>query len=497
MGVHTARLRASFYADDAAIFINPIEPDVVAVQGMLKLFGDASGLRTNIQKCVAYPISCQGIDLQQILSSFGGETGLLPCKYLGLPLGLRKPTRAELQPILDKIAGTLKSWKGKLMDRAARLRLVNSVITSMAAYHLAAFPADKWFIKKIDKLRRGFVWAAEEEAKGGQCLVNWKAVCAPKKYGGLGIKDISAFSRSLRLRWLWLQWDASDRPWKGMDLPCDAADKALFYACSKISIGNGELASFWNDSWLAGCSPAAIAPSLFKLAFRKNYSVKEGLHLGRWMRGLHRMTTIQELEDLAHLWNLIQNVQLVNTADKLVWNMTADGVYTAKSSYEAQFLGRIRLPNLELIWKAKLEDKVRFFLWLLLQNRLWTADRLRARGWNHDSKCCLCATVLEDAEHLFLHCPYAIKLWDEFATDDARMVGIALLPHGVEQWWQKLLTGPRDAVKRDITTAGYIVWNIWKERNRRIFQKVHLSPTSVASLAKSEVAMFGMAHRSV
>jgi hypothetical protein len=90
----------------------------------------------------------------------------------------------ELQPILDKIAGALKAWKGKLMDRSSRLRLVNSVITSMAAYHLAAFPADKWLIKKIDKLRRGFIWSAEEEAKGGKCLVNWKRICAPKRYGG-------------------------------------------------------------------------------------------------------------------------------------------------------------------------------------------------------------------------------------------------------------------------------------------------------------------------
>ena len=72
-------------------------------------------------------------------------------------MGLKKPRRAELQLILDKIASKLRVWKGKLMDRSARLILVNSVITSIAVYHLTAFPADKWFIKKIDKLRRGFL----------------------------------------------------------------------------------------------------------------------------------------------------------------------------------------------------------------------------------------------------------------------------------------------------------------------------------------------------
>jgi hypothetical protein len=37
---NTARMRASFYADNAAIFIKPEAADVQAVQAILKLFGD-------------------------------------------------------------------------------------------------------------------------------------------------------------------------------------------------------------------------------------------------------------------------------------------------------------------------------------------------------------------------------------------------------------------------------------------------------------------------
>jgi mannosylglycoprotein endo-beta-mannosidase len=171
---NTARMRASFYADDAAIFIKPEAADVQAVKAILKLFGDASGLRTNLQKCVAFFVGCEGMDTSNVLTDFGGSQGTFPCKYLGLPLGLRKPSRAELQIVLDKIVSKLRTWKGKLMDRAARLIFVNSVITSIAVYHLTAFPVDKWFIRKIDKLRRSFLWNAEEETTGGKCLVNWK-----------------------------------------------------------------------------------------------------------------------------------------------------------------------------------------------------------------------------------------------------------------------------------------------------------------------------------
>jgi hypothetical protein len=37
-----------------------------------------------------------------------------PCKYLGLPLGLRKPTAAQLQPVVDSAANRLQPWCAKL-----------------------------------------------------------------------------------------------------------------------------------------------------------------------------------------------------------------------------------------------------------------------------------------------------------------------------------------------------------------------------------------------
>jgi hypothetical protein len=78
-----ARLRASFYADDAALFINPHKNDITAVQRILQLFGDASGLKTNIAKCVAYPVACEGEDLGNILQDFGGTHGFFHVNIWG------------------------------------------------------------------------------------------------------------------------------------------------------------------------------------------------------------------------------------------------------------------------------------------------------------------------------------------------------------------------------------------------------------------------------
>ena len=42
-----ARFRTSMYADDAALFLNPIKEEVCAVRAILDRFGEASGLKIN------------------------------------------------------------------------------------------------------------------------------------------------------------------------------------------------------------------------------------------------------------------------------------------------------------------------------------------------------------------------------------------------------------------------------------------------------------------
>jgi hypothetical protein len=51
----------------------------------------------------------------------------------------------------------------------------------------------------------------------------------------------------------------------------------------------------------------------------------------------------------------IQNVQLLVQPDVISWTLTADQSYSAKSAYEAQFFGRLVLPDLQLVWRTKTE----------------------------------------------------------------------------------------------------------------------------------------------
>jgi hypothetical protein len=110
---HPGRLRASFYADDAALFLNPVKEEVQTIFQTLDFFGQTSGLKINCSKCTFYPIKCDSLDLAELTDGHGYSLGSLPCTYLGLPLHFRNPRRIDYQVYIDKVASRLQPWKGK------------------------------------------------------------------------------------------------------------------------------------------------------------------------------------------------------------------------------------------------------------------------------------------------------------------------------------------------------------------------------------------------
>jgi len=112
--------RISLYADDVALFFRPAAEDISLIPSMLQLFGDASGLGTNVQKSSVMPIQCSDASMAVIQSLLPCEIMNFPCKYLGLPLSLRKLTKEQFQPIIDRITDQLPGWKADLMTQAGR-----------------------------------------------------------------------------------------------------------------------------------------------------------------------------------------------------------------------------------------------------------------------------------------------------------------------------------------------------------------------------------------
>lgn len=118
----------------------------------------------------------------------------------------------------------------------------------------------------------------------------------------------------------------------------------------------------------------------------------------------------------------------------------ANSVYSATSAYAAQFYGLIENPQLRRAWDVKAEGKLKFFPWLILQNRVWTADRLAARGWPHDDICSLCDQEMESVNHLLLQCPFAKEVWFSFNTSHPFSSDLALRCTSISGWWKRIST---------------------------------------------------------
>ena len=293
-----------------------------------------------------------------------------------LQLHVRTLQKIHVQPLIERVGQRLPGWKGRWLNRAGRLAVVSSVLSAMPTYHLTVFPLSAWEKKKIDKIRRSFLWKGDENANGGHCLVNWPTVARPKDLGGLGVPDLEIFGRALRLRWLWQEWTEDSKPWIGMDLSCSHIDRLLFNASTTVTIGDGAKASFWHNNWLEGEAPKYLAPNLFQLANRKNRTVQQELCNDNWIRSLgHRITTATHVEEFVSLWIRIQDVHLTQgVKDSITWKWMADGNYSTCSAYRAQFRGSFSKFRRDLIWRALAENKCKVFVWILLHGKLLTAD---------------------------------------------------------------------------------------------------------------------------
>ncbi|KAM0827167.1 hypothetical protein ACQ4PT_068367 [Festuca glaucescens] len=405
------RSRVSLYADDVIVFAKATTTELAAVWGVLGCFGAASGLKANPAKSTAALIQCSDEILAEVVPALSCPLGFLPCSYLGLPLSLRKPRKADLQAMLDKLVAKLPFWKARLMTREGRVVYVQAVMMDSVVYHLLALDVDPWFIKAVDKLRRGFLWDGKEDARGGSCAVAWHLVCQTKSLGGLGLHNLCWLNVALRTRWLWLQRTDGSKPWLGLDVQVGCEARALFNASVQIEVGDGASILFWEDAWMGGLTAAAIAPDLIKLvkmAVRKRRSVRDGLVGNSWAADIAGELTVDAVVQYLHLWAAVAQVSRSEAdADHFSWKWRGDGQFSSKSAYRMLWQGTTGLPGAQLVWDSFTPLKYKLHAWLALRRQCWTADRRLRRGLPTHTLCPLCNVADETLDHLSLHCLFS------------------------------------------------------------------------------------------
>ena len=100
-----------------------------------------------------------------------------PCKYLGLPLSLKKLTKDQIQPMIDRVADQLPGWKAELMTKVGRKVQVQFVLTNMLIYLIMALIFHLGLLKQWIKFSVGsFGEAAEMQKEGTVSLLGVRFV---------------------------------------------------------------------------------------------------------------------------------------------------------------------------------------------------------------------------------------------------------------------------------------------------------------------------------
>ncbi|XP_044983690.1 uncharacterized protein LOC123450584 [Hordeum vulgare subsp. vulgare] len=438
----------SLYADDVILFCHPSRGDIEAVKSILQLFGRASGLQVNFLKSSATLIRCDPVAATPVVDLLGCPIVDLPITYLGIPLTIRRPTAAQLQPVVDRTADMLPCWKARLMNKAGRLAFVKAVLSAIPIHQLLVLAPPKKTVKALVKIQRGFLWAGRADANGGNCHVNWQRVARPISLGGLGVRDLERSGLALRTCWLWFSRTDNARAWSGLDLQFSAEERDFFFASTTMQLGNGQQHR------------------------RKLRTVADGLQAHNWARDIHGVLGIQEVGQYLQLWHKIEHTTLYNEPDHLLWKWTASGTYTAQSAYKATFHGSMSCDAWKLTWKCWAPPRVRFFHWLAQLDRCWTADRLARRGLQHPPRCPLCDQEPETMHHLLLDCPFSRQVWHE-ALAWLRMP--CHPPDGEESlnaWWTTARQTTPKLMRKGLASMTLLVpWMTWKHRNGCVFDR--------------------------
>jgi hypothetical protein len=438
------------YADDVVTFIRPRKGDLLTCASIVDDFGVASGLRTNLAKCSIHPIRCSVEQVDLARSILGCEVASFPFKYLGLPLGLRKVTAAQLQPLVDNAAGRLQPWCANLLTRGGRTILVQTTLCAIPIHAMMSLDIPPKVLESLLKISRAFMWKGRREVKGGHCLVAWDKVASPKRLGGLGIPNLKLLNLALRCRWSWLQKVDPSKAWADFNIQTPSLCSAIVDAATYYELGNGERALFWKDRWLGGEKVEDIAPHVALLVSKRRAntrSVKDGL-AGGWLLDCGPDLGERALPEFFLLWHRLASVVLdLVREDKLVWRWTSDGCYSSKSAYEAFFGGTIRAPVVDEIWRSRAPYSCKFFAWLVSKNRCWTADRLLRRGLPAPAACPLCDQEPETLQHLLLGCVVAREVWMWVLR--TRRTGAIGGYEGIEMTWSSMEQYlPRHASRR-------------------------------------------------
>lgn len=172
--------------------------------------------------------------------------------------------------------------------------------------------------------------------------------------------------------------------------------------------------------------------------------------------------------------------------DTIIWHYDKRGQYLVKSGYQVAVNHKHQgIPNCSnlnpshwsVIWKLKIPEKVKIFLWRAAKDILPTAENLWRKRVLQEATCLVCTHQLENSAHALLDCKIARKVWR------VSPIGSVVQEEKFPDVITLLLSLQRQQNDISGKIVAFLLWTIWNARNNMLFNGRHEDPVRLVARA--------------
>ncbi|KAG7557068.1 Ribonuclease H domain [Arabidopsis suecica] len=477
------------FADDSLFFCKADSEQCKTVMNIIGNYGKASGQEISFSKSSVMfgkRVANQKKDQLKNILGITKEGGM--GTYLGIPESL----------------GGSKSGKETM---------IKSVALALPTYVMSCFKLPQELTSKLTSAISNYWWSSNGRDRGIHWIA-WEKMCKDKEEGGLGFHSLDTFNDAMLAKQYWrlIQYPNSlvARVLKGRYFrnihPLHAkkpnspsfgwksifSTKRLVTMGARWSIGSGFNLSVWRDPWIPDVNP--------RPANGRGKSLLPSLMVNHLINPVSKewhLPILQEYLDPVDI-QFIRGLTIsqVYKPDRLIWHHTKSGRYTVKSGYQVarEMTEPIEWgPNYKSLqaqaWKIKCPPKIKHFLWQIASGALAVTSKLAHRGIQCDIICKRCELAEETINHALFECSHSQKIW-ELSTIPTASGSFPLsseLSNLDYLYWR--LPSTLDGGEKTNLYA-WILWFIWKDRNKKVFKGLQSDPTDILNHALSEKSLW-------
>lgn len=150
----------------------------------------------------------------------------------------------------------------------------------------------------------------------------------------------------------------------------------------------------------------------------------------------------------------------------MIWLLDKKGEYTTRSMYRNMVHRGCINRRAQKLWKSKMPNKLKVFLWQAFQDRLPTKVEMKKKGWKGQVNCILCNKP-EDGDHIFFNCIMARFVWASIKE----ALGWDKSPTSVNDFLYNWMPEGRHSYNVALFYFACLTWGVWKDRNARETRK--------------------------